>query len=507
MCGIFASNDPWISSSHKKILNKHLKFRGPDFQSDLLKYKNWYIYHARLAIIGLKKKYNQPYECSDGSILLFNGEIFNFKELSLNHFKIKNPESDTDVLSKLIVKDNFDYNNLDGFFSVIRISKKGKLLNCARDPFGVKPLFYYKRKKFITICSEPIVIKKIFNLKNNLSALREYSLFRAPIFSNSFFKDIKIVEPGNCLVKGVHFDLLKEFLSKKNKKKNLNLILKRNMKKRILSDAKVGLLLSGGIDSNLIRNLIPKTDYFCGGSKGDFDYQYLIKKKLKVNFVDFNRSTFLERLRKLINLRGEPLSVPNEVILSLLAKKAKKRKIKVLISGEGADEFFGGYDRIFNWSIKNKFTVEKFCEFYCYNKIKKKSQEYSNLKTFFNKLKKLSSFDKVKYFFIKIHLPILLRRLDFALMSEGIEGREPFLSREIFHESMKYKKNEVVSKNIGKIPLRKIAKRYFGGDFASFKKVGFPIDMSKIVKYRKKVSLSNYNLWFRLNKKMFMELK
>ena len=72
---------------------------------------------------------------------------------------------------------------------------------------------------------------------------------------------------------------------------------------------------------------------------------------------------------------------------------------------------------------------------------------------------------------------------------------------------MKYKKNEVVSKNIGKIPLRKIAKRYFGEDFASFKKVGFPIDMSKIVKYRKKVSISNYNLWFRLNKKMFMELK
>jgi asparagine synthase (glutamine-hydrolysing) len=507
MCGIFASNDPLVSSSHKRILNKHLKFRGPDFQSGLIKYKNWRVYHARLAIIGLKNKYNQPYVCPDGSILLFNGEIFNFKEIALANLKIKKIESDTDLLSKIIIKKNFDYNKLDGFFSIIRISKNGKLLNCARDPFGVKPLFYYKRKKFITICSEPIVIKKIFNLKINSNALREYSLFRAPIFSKSFFKNIKIVEPGNCLVKGVHFNLLEEFLLKKNKKKNLDLVLKRNMNKRILSDAKIGLLLSGGIDSNIIRNLIPKTDYFCGGFKSDFDYQYLIKEKLKVNFVNFKNSTFVNRLKKLINLRGEPLSVPNEVVLSLLAKEAKKRKIKVLISGEGADEFFGGYDRIFNWAIKEKFTIEKFCEFYCYNKIIKNSQEYLNLKIFFNKLKKLSSFNKVKYFFIKIHLPILLRRLDFALMSEGIEGREPFLSKEIFQESMKYKKTELIDKNIGKIPLRNIAKRYFGEDFASFKKVGFPIDMSKIVKYRKKGFISNYNLWFRLNKKMFMELK
>ena len=56
MCGIFASNDPLVSSSHKRILNKHLKFRGPDFQSGLIKYKNWRVYHARLAIIGLKNK-------------------------------------------------------------------------------------------------------------------------------------------------------------------------------------------------------------------------------------------------------------------------------------------------------------------------------------------------------------------------------------------------------------------------------------------------------------------
>lgn len=506
MCGLFASNDPLVSKEHNKILNKHLKFRGPDFQSNIIKHKNWLIYHSRLAIIGLSKKYNQPYKCSDDSILLFNGEIFNYKELAKNNLKIKKANSDTDILSKIITKKNFNYNKLNGFFSIVRISKSGELLNCARDPFGVKPLFYFKREKFITICSEPIVIKKIFKLKLNQDAIKEYFLFRYPIFSGSYFDRIKNVQPGDCLISGKHFDLFKEFRKKKSDKKNLNLMLKKNIKHRMRSDAKIGLLLSGGIDSNLIRKIIPKTDYFCGGFKNDFDYEYLKKQNLKIEFTKVNKKIFLNRLRKLIFLRGEPLSVPNEVVLSLIAKRAKRKKIKVLMSGEGADEFFGGYDRIFDWSLKNKFTVNNFCSFYCYNKINKNSLEYLNLKKFFRKLTNFSSFEKVKFFFIKMHLPILLRRLDFSLMSEGIEGREPFLSKEIFIESMKYNEKELVKDKIGKIPLRQISKKYFGQEFAFLKKVGFPINMSRIVKYKKN-KISNYNLWFKLNQKILQELK
>ena len=89
MCGIFASNDPLVSPGHIKVLNKHLKFRGPDFQSKIIKHKNWLLYHSRLSIIGLSDKYNQPYSCSDGSVLLFNGEIFNYKELSLKKLNQK----------------------------------------------------------------------------------------------------------------------------------------------------------------------------------------------------------------------------------------------------------------------------------------------------------------------------------------------------------------------------------------------------------------------------------
>ncbi len=506
MCGIFASNDPLVSLDHSKVLNKHLKFRGPDFQSKIIKHKNWLIYHSRLSIIGLSEKFNQPYNCSDGSVLLFNGEIFNYKELASKKLNFKKAESDTDVLSKLIIKKDFDYNWLDGFFACIRISKNGELLNCARDPFGVKPIFYYKRKNFITICSEPVVIKKIFNLKLNKKSIKEYFLFRAPLFSESYFEKIKAVQSGYCLIKGNHFNLIQKFLEKKKSKKNLETILKKNIRLRTRSDTKIGLLLSAGIDSNLIRKNIPKVDYFSGGFKDDFDYAYLKKKGINVNFTKITKVSFLKRLKKLIYLRGEPLSVPNEVILSLIAKNAKSKRIKVLLSGEGADEFFGGYDRIFNWSVNNKFNVERFCDFYCYNKIKKNSPEFLTLKNFFIRLKKLSPFEKVKFFFIKYHLPILLRRLDFSLMSEGIEGREPFLSKEIFFESMKYNENQLIKNKLGKRPLRQISKKYFGQKFSLLKKVGFPVDMSRIVKY-KNSRLNNYNLWFNLNQKILKELE
>ena len=167
--------------------------------------------------------------------------------------------------------------------------------------------------------------------------------------------------------------------------------------------------------------------------------------------------------------------MPNEVILSLIAKNAKAKKVKVLLSGEGADEFFGGYDRIFDWSTNNKFDVKKFCDFYCYNKINENSSEFLILKKFFNKLKNFSSFEKVKFFFIKFHLPILLRRLDFSLMSEGIEGREPLLSKEIFIESMKYSDNQLMKNKLGKRPLREISKNILENSFLYLKKSDFQL--------------------------------
>ncbi len=502
MCGIFASNDPYITKDKQKIINKHLSFRGPDFNSGLVKFKNWQLYHSRLAIIAPSKKYHQPYICKDGSIILYNGEIFNFKKLA-KKFKYKSI-SDTDLLSKIIVEKKFNPNMLDGFFSIVRISKNGNLMNCLRDPFGVKPLFYLKRKNFITISSEPSVLKKIFNLKLSKKSLREYKIFRYPILSGSYYEDIKCVNPGTCLVNKRYFDTINFIRKSKNTKSNLHLLIKNVLKDRRLSDVPVGLLMSSGVDSNLIRKLSKKfKKYYCGGFKNDEDIKYCkqIKnqEKLPLEIIDINSNQFIKKFKELIKLRCEPLSVPNEVVLSLIANKAKKDGIKVLISGEGADEFFAGYDRIYRWAKNTQqFSIKKFCELYCYNKID--SQNLKKIKSFFKEISDLSNINKVRFFFIKYHLQVLLRRLDFSLMSSGVEGREPLVSKKIFFESLKFKTNDLIDNNYGKKPLRKILNRYMDKDFVYRKKIGFPIDMNKSFNLKKRnIKNENYTIWFEKN--------
>ena len=93
---------------------------------------------------------------------------------------------------------------------------------------------------------------------------------------------------------------------------------------------------------------------------------FYITKKLKnffvLNPIKNSSKSYIKRFRELIKLKGEPLSVPNEVVLSLIAKSAKQKGFKVLMSGEGADEFFAGYDRIFRWAANTKkFDINKFC--------------------------------------------------------------------------------------------------------------------------------------------------
>lgn len=502
MCGIFASNDPFVKKKHEKLINKYLYHRGPDFQSGLLSINNFKLYHSRLVIIGNDKKYNQPYHCNDGSILLFNGEIFNYKELSLK-YNIKNIESDTHLLSEIIIKKNFDPNELDGFFSIIRISKDGKILNCIRDHFGVKPLYYFKRKGFISICSEPAILKLIFNLKVNESAIEEYKIFRYPLFSNSFYSGIEELMPGNCLINGEFFNSLNFYTKYFQRLSLINLEkkIKISINSRLVSDVPVALLLSSGIDSNLIKYFSGNIKFYTGGFEDDIDYLFLKKNKTaNLSFIKINKNNFIDRFNSLLNLRQEPLSVPNEVVLSMIADQCKNDGYKVLLSGEGADEFFGGYDRIFGLFSKiQKFNLDEFCKLYCYGVIDKNSLYYNKLSDFFRKINYLSPFEMVRQFFIKHHLRILFRRLDFSLMSSGVEGREPLASKILFEFAMRVKSKSLIQKDIGKKPLRDISQKYYGKDFAYSKKIGFPINLKRIFNEPQFSSYNNYDIWFKKN--------
>lgn len=504
MCGFFISNDPLISHKNEIKIEELLRFRGPDYSSGLIKKNGWHYYHSRLSIIDISdSSSNQPLIDKDGGVLVFNGEILNYKELAKKYFS-ESFNSDTKLLSQLIVTNQLDLNELDGFFSFCYVDSSGVLRFVARDKFGVKPLFYYENNGYITICSEPSVIKEIFSLSINDTAIEEYDKLRAPIFSGSFFKSINSLSPGSCFVNGTYFDVKDELKGNYEPVcyEELSEAIKKGVSSRLVSDAKVGLLLSKGIDSNLIRAQSDFGKLYSIGFENDEDVKYLSSLRLNNLTVKYaNENYYKTSFEYLLNLRKEPLSVPNEVLLADIGNVASKDDIKVLLSGEGADEFFAGYDRIFKWaSISEKFILEEFLDLYAYGKIEKNTQLYDTFSKLFENVKLPNTFEYVRWFFIRYHMPVLFRRLDFSLMSAGIEGREPLANIHIFNVAKKMGPDQLISGNLGKIPLRVLSEKIYGKDFAYSKKIGFPVNIKNI--YKDNSSRSSYDIWFKKNKEI-----
>ncbi|ENM5918762.1 asparagine synthetase B [Vibrio mimicus] len=503
MCGFFISNNSKISSSDEDLIDQCLRFRGPDGSSGLIEFNGWKAYHSRLSIIDLSSGVNQPMKDETGGMLVFNGEILNFKELGYRYFQ-KEFFSDTKLLSDLLSNKKLVISELDGFFSFVYINPDGELTHAVRDHFGVKPLFYHEDENGISFCSEPSVLAKLFICDINNNAIEEYYATRSPIFSGSYFIGISSISPGECFISGRYFDCAK-YLSSNYEKLSINNIEKAlhlGVSSRCISDAPVGLLLSRGIDSNLLRKIGNFSKFYTIGFSGDEDLEFLRREKVDgLTIVECKPEEYKAAFDYLLDLRGEPMSVPNEVLLYIVSKKAADDGIKVLLSGEGADEFFGGYDRIFQWAFKsNKFDLDEFLIRYCYVPPVKGSKLYNKFYELFSELKFDSTFEIVRWFFIKYHMPVLFRRLDFSLMAAGVEGREPIANMHSFVEAVKISPEVLMGDTLGKMPLRRIVSKFFGEDFAYEKKVGFPVDLKNI--FNDDQSLTSYELWFKENLKV-----
>lgn len=511
MCGFFASNIPLNSEEAKVILGEHLRFRGPDFQSDIVRHFEWNLYHARLTIISDNPAYNQPYRSRNGSTLLFNGEIFNFRELCEKYLDFTST-SDTEVLAHLLDQSEFDLAELDGFFAFIRLDSNGNVTHCARDKFGVKPLFYFQPADGgLAVASEPSVLAKIFHHEVSSEAIEEYRVFRAPIFSGSFYSGIHQVEPGTCLVNGPYFHLSRELQVLQSPSKLVTSSLEervvKSVRSREISDFPVGVLYSGGIDSNIVAHFAQQDSKKLTGDIAPNSYDFKFSETQKATDPNlhtflFSKKEFLDRLNNMLSVRQEPLSVPNEVILSLIASKWAEMSGKVLLSGEAADEFFGGYDRIFRWSANAvDWSTREFLKHYAYVEYSRIPNEIvAKTENLFAQCELTEPFDLVRYFFIKVHLPLLFRRLDFALMFSGIEGREPLASYLMFEYAASLTKDDLLNSTHGKLPLRELAAAKFGKEFAYREKVGFPIDTQlEIAGVESKSRQDNYEFWTNYN--------
>ena len=573
MCGILGQINFNKINLDKNRFTKSLDLqthRGSD-DSGIYQEKNFIFGHRRLSIIDLDSHAKQPMVSNcDNYILVFNGEIYNYVELKKDLIKKDYKfytSSDTEVLLNSFIEYGIKcIDKFIGMFAFAIFDKTKDEFYIIRDRLGIKPLYYYQDNNQFIFSSE---IKSILNLLDkkfdlNIEAISSYMSFRYPILNDTFFKDIFSLPSAHYIkIKNNEIEI-KEYWSLVDKfkeqkidkgeeyyKNKLKKILEDSVKLRMRSDVPFGAFLSGGVDSSVITALMAKNSKdsiqtFTIGFKeegfNEFKYANMVAKQYDTNHheIILSGKNYIQNLEKLITFKDAPLSVPNEVPLYLMSKELKKY-ITVVLSGEGADEIFGGYGRIFRSPydyerIKNidnldltdnekeelsknfikKYgksffnnEVEHFVNIYSYTSLKDKKELLHNLidldtieqkftdriLSYFDEIKDESYYNKIMYTFEKIHIVGLLHRVDITTMATSVEARVPFVDHRVvefaFTIPVQYKLKWIKEKpktlmsdkisevyDIPKYILKKSFEDILPKEVLYRKKMGFPVPIN-----------------------------
>lgn len=348
-----------------------LEHRGPDDKGLFLE-KNIGLGHRRLSIIDVTSAGHQPFLSEDGRYaLVFNGEIYNFKdfypELKANGFNIRT-NSDTEVLLKLFQLHGLKMlNRLNGMFAFAIWDKIKRELTLVRDRMGVKPLYYSLFNETLYFASEQ---KALFAagvpLQMSQDGLEEYIFNRFVAGENSLYENVKKVLPGHIMTvreggkisTEKWWNLKKEIQNQspiKNPVEWFRETFDDSIKLRMISDVPVGVLLSGGLDSSSVLSSLHHQKFKdiqtfnIGFKEKEHNEAHLAKMMAERYNYDFNtlqleNENLYDNLMSSTYFQDEPimhLSEPHLLAVSQLAKP----KVKVLLSGEGADELMGGYVR------------------------------------------------------------------------------------------------------------------------------------------------------------------
>ncbi len=550
MCGFIGIFDlNGVSSAEKEdivVSMKETSYRGPD-DNGIYQDKNCIIGFNRLSIVDLEAKSQPLVNQNKNIILVCNGEIYNYKELRKQlEFKYEfKTNMDTEVILHGYEEWGDDiWTKITGMFSVVLYDKVNQKVKLVRDHAGIKPLHYFIKNKRIYFTND---LRSFFFIRDLKIRIRDESIlsffsFRYVLGENTFFENIKDVLPGQFLSfdkkeiqKKLYWQLNNSYVNTINEEtaiEELDTKLENAVKSHLIGDVKIGIFVSGGLDSSLIAHYVNQNQNNLEGfgtsvkENGYDELEYINKvcddEKINLNIIDINRNNFITNIDNIIKYRSEPASIPHETAYFLMSKLMSK-KIKVVLSGDGADELFGGYGRLFQSPIdfyKKKVSnfsyseIDHFLDRYSYFKEEDK-KEYLNLETFNNQLQDKESieylhkvfeevrhknyFEKMYYLMFKIHLVNQLNRLDRMTMSSSIEARVPFLDKELIefvyslpiHLKIRWKNNlnkfksliyksDNISENldIPKYILKKVAEKKINKEIVYRKKVAFPLPMN-----------------------------
>jgi len=380
MCGIagYLLRNESYSPELLRNMADVISHRGPDdegFYEALAGNAKFHVglAHRRLSIIDLHGGH-QPIANENNTIqIVFNGEIYNYQSLRDDligkGYKFKT-DSDTETIVHAYEAYGHDcVDHLRGMFAFAIWDANKEELFVARDRFGKKPLFIYRENDSIIFASE---IKSILQYKNyqqkvDLSSVWEYLSYRYAPGSDTLFKDIYKLSPGSCgLWKAGEFKQWSyytppDFYANDSAIEINNPVdaflkkLDESVRIRMVSDVPFGAFLSGGIDSSAIVGLmsrhssLPIKTFSVGFSEAGYSelgYAKTIAEQFKTEHheLTISQDHLMDELPALIRFRDAPVSEPSDIPIYLLSKEARK-SVKMVLTGEGSDEFLGGYPK------------------------------------------------------------------------------------------------------------------------------------------------------------------
>ena len=493
MCGFLAKNSKskydqdHLSKKEFEIAAQEISHRGPDFNSSIHLENGTSFAHYRLSIIDDTKNSDQPFISKCGRyILVFNGEIYNYKFLANKYFPKISVKGDTETLMLLLINNDLNkfLSEIEGMFSFVFFDKITNSFVAARDRFGIKPLYYFNDKNHTILGSEPFPIAKITKTNHDDISLREIQSYRRPTPGFSFYRNVCECLPGFFITNnnierwnGSQRNINQETFSLDELIDRLKYVFQLNT----IADTPHTAFQSGGIDSSLISYLTRPCNLYSVGME---DNNEINKSREIASILDIEINTqivkeeeFLNLLTEYLKIKKEPISVPNEILIFKLCKTMNPLQ-KYFLTGEGADEIFFGYDKIFRWAneigtnISKIYFLELFLNKYSYsNKIHKGERFISYCNRLLDNCQ--SYLDFIEDFFIDFHLPGLLNRADRSSMAAGKEARVPFCSHTILDYMYRRPFEIRIKDNKSKYPLHQILEKTNLSFILATPKIGF----------------------------------
>lgn len=562
LCGYISKESKKSKEKNLKEMAKRIEHRGPDSEG-MYADDDIAIIFRRLSIIDLKGGDQPIFNEDNTKLIFFNGEIYNYLELKKDlekKYKFKT-KTDTEVILHGYEEYGEDIvKKLRGMFAFVIWDTKTKTMFGARDPFGIKPFYYYNTKDTFMWGSEikAFMSNPKFKKELNEEALRPYLTFQFSSMEDTFFKGVKKLMPGHYFIyKNGKMDI-KEYWDihfKPNYNKSIedfvpeiNKVMTDSIEHHEISDVKVGSFLSGGVDSSYIAaKLMPDNTFSVGFERNHFseiDEAKELSKLLKIDNISevITPDEFFKELPNIMYYSDEPHANLSAVPLYFLSKMTRKY-VKVVLSGEGADEVFGGNDTYkltvqdlryrklpaglrhavgkwaFNrsWFHGRKFLVKnglKPEEYYAGNafifnenekadvlqpKYLKGKMWYEITDPIYKRAQGLDDITRMKYLDIHLWLPEdLLLKADKMTMAHAIELRVPFLDTEVMKVAetipIEYENKDETTKYV----FRKAANKVLPDEWATRPKWGFPVPFQYWIreeKYYKIVRKSFEEKW------------